>query len=95
MSNSSIWPINWPLSSAPSPDESEPGNENVFHIPQSTRTGALPSDCLVSYPGHSLMDFYPSSEMKLIYSIAPVDSAGKKKDEKMWKLKKSIRNKEA
>ena len=31
------------------------GNEGELHIPQSFRiTGTSPSDCLVSYPGHSL-----------------------------------------
>ena len=31
------------------------GNEGVLRIPQcSSITGASPSDCLVSYPGHSL-----------------------------------------
>ena len=29
-------------------------NERVHHIPQSSRTGASPSDCLVSYSGNSL-----------------------------------------
>ena len=30
------------------------GNEGVLHIPQSSSiNGILPSDCLVSYPGHS------------------------------------------
>ena len=38
-------------------DQSGPGsndNEEVLHIPQSSRSGASPSDSLVSYPGHSL-----------------------------------------
>ena len=30
------------------------GNEGVFHIPQIYKTGASPSDGLVSYPKHSL-----------------------------------------
>ena len=29
-------------------------NERVLYIPQSSRTGASLSDCLVSYPGHLL-----------------------------------------
>ena len=39
------------------PSESWPGstsNEGVFHISQRSRTGALPSDGLVPYLGHSL-----------------------------------------
>ena len=58
MSNSFIWPIDWALSGATIPGQSESvrdGNEEVFHIPQSTSiTGASPSDCLVWYPGHLL-----------------------------------------
>ena len=57
MSNSSIWSIERALSGATIPGQSGPGsddNEGVLHIPQSSRTGALPSDCLVFYPGHML-----------------------------------------
>ena len=32
-----------------------------------------PSDCLVSYPEHSLGESYPSSEMLSVYSTVPVD----------------------
>ena len=36
------------------------GNKRVLHIPQSSSiTGASPSDCLVSYPGHSLGSLTP------------------------------------
>ncbi len=55
---SSIWPINRTLSGATPPGQSEPesdGNEDVLHIPQSSSiVGASPSDCLMSYLGHSL-----------------------------------------
>ena len=72
MSNSSIWPIDGTLSSATTPGQSRPGsdsNERVFHIPQnSSITGASLSECLVSYPGHSL------KEMLSVYFIAPADS---------------------
>ena len=58
MSNSSIWPIDRTLSGATNPDQSGPGsdgNKGVIHIPQnSIITEASPSDCLVSYPEHSL-----------------------------------------
>ncbi len=30
------------------------GNERVLHIPQISKAGASPSDCLMSYPEHSL-----------------------------------------
>ena len=46
------------LSDATSPGQSRlgsDGNEGVLFIPKSSRiTGASPSDCFVSYPGHSL-----------------------------------------
>ena len=46
------------LSGATTPGQSGPGsngNEGVLRIPQShSITGTSPSDCLVSYPGHSL-----------------------------------------
>ena len=46
------------LSGATTPGQSEPGSngiEEVLCIHQSSSiTEALPSDCLVSYPGHSL-----------------------------------------
>ena len=46
------------LSGATIPGQSGPGsngNEGVLRIPQNLSiTGTLPSDCLVSYPGHSL-----------------------------------------
>ena len=51
-------------------------NEGVLHIHQISRTGASPSDGLVSYLGHSLEEgSYPSAEMQLAYFMAPVDWA--------------------
>ena len=51
------------LSGATTPDQSEPGsngNEGVLCITQSPSiTGTSPSDCLVSYLGHSLGDLTP------------------------------------
>ena len=50
------------------------GNKEVLRFPQnSSITGAWPSDCLMSYPGHSLGDSYPSAEMQSVYSTAPDD----------------------
>ena len=58
MSNSSISLVDRTLSDATTPGQSGPGsdgNEVVLRIPQSSSiTGASPSDCLVSYPGHLL-----------------------------------------
>ena len=52
------------------------GNEGVLRIPQSSSiTGSSPSDCLVSYPGHSLGESYPSAEKQSVYSTAPTDLA--------------------
>ena len=57
--SSSIWPRDRTLSVTTTPSQSEPesnGNEGVLCIPQSSNiTGASPSVCLVSYPGHSLV----------------------------------------
>ena len=58
MQFSSILPIDRTLSGATTLGLSGPvsdGNEEGLHIPQNpTITGTSPSDCLVSYPGHSL-----------------------------------------
>ena len=70
-----IWPIDRTLSGATTPNQSGPGsdvNEGVLRIAQSSSiTGTSPSDCLVSYPGHSLGDSYPSAEVQSVYSTAP------------------------
>ena len=76
---SSIWPINITLSGATTPGQSGPGsdgNKGVLRIPQSyTITGALWSDFLVSYLGHSLGESYFSAETQSVYSTAPNDWA--------------------
>ena len=64
------------LSGATTPGQSEPGsdgNKGVLRIPQSSSTaGTTPSDCLVSYPGHSLEGgSYPSAEAQSVCSTAP------------------------
>ena len=54
------------------------GNEKMLHIPQSSSiTGTSPWDCLVSYPGHSLLGSYPSADVQLVYSTAQADWAMK------------------
>ena len=75
MQFSSIWPIDRTLSGATTPGLSGPGsdgNEGVLHIPQASRIiGTSPSDCFVSYPGHSLVGgAYPSAEVQSVYSTA-------------------------
>ena len=68
------------LSCAITPDQRGPGsdgNEEVLCIPQNPSiTRASPSDCLVSYPGHSLgEDSYSFAEIQSLYSTAPADWA--------------------
>ena len=44
------------------------GNKGVLRIPQSSSiTGGSPSDCLVSYPGHSLRESYRDA-VNIFYS---------------------------
>ena len=63
MQFSLIQPIDRTPSSTTIPDQIEPesnGNEDVLRITEISRfTGTLPSDCLVSYPGHSLVEVLP------------------------------------
>ena len=67
-----IWPIDRTLSDATTPGQSGPGShddEGVFCIPQSSSiTGTSPSDCYVSYPGHSLGESYSSTMKHSVYS---------------------------
>ena len=77
-----IWPIDSTLLGATTPGQSEPrsnGNKEVLGIPQNSKiTGMSPSDCLVSYAGHSLLGgggSYPSAEMQSGYFTAPADWA--------------------
>ena len=81
------------LSGATTPGQSGPGshgNDGVLCIPQSSSiTGVSPSDCLVSYPGHSSGESYPSAEMQKVYSTAPANWATLGKtinvgDKKLW-----------
>ena len=74
MSNSSIRPIDRPISDATTPGQNgsgSNGNKGVLHISQSSRTGASSSDCLMSYPGHSVVGSYPTAEIQSVYSTAP------------------------
>ena len=76
---SSISPTDRTLSGAATLSQSGPvfdGNKEVLSIPQSSSiTDASPSDCFVSYPGHSSVEFYPSAEMQSVYSGAPANCA--------------------
>ena len=72
----SCWPIDRILSGATTLGQSEPGsngNEGGLHIPQISKARALPSECLMSYPEHSLeVGSYLSAEMQSVYATAPV-----------------------
>ena len=66
------------LSDASTLGQSGPGsdsNDMVLRILQSSsNTGTLPSNCLESYPGHSLGGgSYSSAEMQSVYSMATAD----------------------
>ena len=51
-------------------------NEGVLRISQSSSiTGALLSDCLMSFQGQTLGESYPTAEMQSPYFIAPADWA--------------------
>ena len=57
MSNGAIRPTDRTLSGATKWGQSGPGsdgNEGLLHIPQISKVGASPSDCLMSYQGHWL-----------------------------------------
>ena len=65
MSNNSIWPFDWTLSSVTTPSQSGPesnGKARVLHMPQSSRTGASSIDSLMPYPGDSLVGVVPLSK---------------------------------
>ena len=68
-----IWPIDRTLSGTATPDQSEQGsnsNEDVLHNLKRPKTEASISDCLMSWPGHSLESCYPSAEMQSVYFAA-------------------------
>ena len=51
-------------------DSGSIGNERVLYIPQNSRIGATPSDCLISYAGHSFgVESYPSAKMQSVYAM--------------------------
>ena len=59
----SIWPTDRTLSGATTLGQSgleNDDNEGVLHIPQISKAGASPSDCLMSYLEHSLGGFFLS-----------------------------------
>ena len=69
-----IWSIDRTLSGATTLGQRGPGSDG---IPQSSSiTGNSPSDCLVSYLGHSLIgESYSSTEKQSVYSTAPAEWA--------------------
>ena len=80
----SVGPLHRTLSSATTPDQTwsgSNGNEGILHIPQI-------SDCLMSYPGHSLGGFLSLYRVAVgvFYSPSRLGS----KDLKMWRTVKEI-----
>ena len=59
--------------------QSGPGsnsNDVVFHIPQSSKTGSLLSDSLVSYLENIGEVSYPFAEVQLVYSTVLAERKG-------------------
>ena len=57
-----MWLIDRTLPGVTTQGQSGPwsnGDEGVLHIPQISKAGASPSDCLMLYPGHTLEGFLP------------------------------------
>ena len=79
MPNRSLWFIDEILTGTTILGQSRPGNnddEGALHILQSTKTIALLSDPLASYPGQSLGESKPSTKDQLEYSKTPTDKVG-------------------
>ena len=73
--NNSIWSIDETLIGTTTQGQSGPGSngsEGELHIHQSSRSGASPSDSLVSHSWHS-GGILPSAEMQSAYSTALAD----------------------
>ena len=91
----SIWLIERTLSGATTLGQSGSGsyeNEGVLCIPQnSSITGTSPSDCLVSHPGHWLVESYSFAEMQSVYFAAHLQPTGQKKKKKKKKKKTAMR----
>ena len=64
---SSIFPIDQVLPLQTTVDLGVMAKKSTTHYPKPSIIGALPSDCLVSYPEQSLREIYPSAEMQLMY----------------------------
>ena len=70
----SIWPIDKTLRGTTNPGKCWPGsnnNEGVPYIPQWSRTGASPSNDLVSYLVLELVRIYPSGDKAVLFLRSP------------------------
>ena len=87
----SIWLIDRTLSGATTLGQSGPGSddkEEVLCIPQcSSITGTSPSDCLVTYPRHSLRESYHSVVLQLVWSTALDDQLIFSVDNKLFQFR--------
>ena len=80
-----IWPINMTMSAATTPGPEwilgAMAIKGIFHIPQSSSvTGTSPSDCLVSYQGHTfgggrVLTFLQRCSRSILQPQPPVDKA--------------------
>ena len=83
MQFSSIQPIDRALSGATTPGKSGPGSngsEEILCIHQSSSiTGISPSDCFMSYPGHSLGGVLPlcRGAVCVFYSLSRLGNSTK------------------
>ena len=59
------------LSGVTIPGLSGPGSD--VNKGDSAITRASPSDCLVSYPGHTFGEYYPSAEIQSVLSTNPAE----------------------
>ena len=82
---SSIWSIDRALSGSTTPRQigvGSDGNKEALRILQSSSiTGASTLDCLVSYPGNSLLGVYPSVDVGVFYSTSRLGSNKQHKDQ--------------
>ena len=95
MSNGSIWAIDRTLSGTTTPGQSGPGsdgNQEVLCILQSSKTGASPSNYLISYLGHSLDGRTINSEYYIALLVLLKEETEKKKNPAQNEEEKNARS---
>ena len=67
-----MWPIDGTITGITTPGQSEPESKGLFHIPQSSRTEAIPSDAVYCHNRILIgMWSYSFAKIQLVYFIAP------------------------